>query len=329
MQFKNFPVSLPIAFLTKFLKMESIKERWKNVNYKELCKEYGLILLGSFIVALALVVFISPLKLAPGGVYGIAIILHYVFDFPIGISGIALDIPLLIIGTLWLGPKFGFKTVVGIVSLSGFVSLLEHLYGYNPLIGLAENPAIPDPASTLIVALFGGVLMGVGLGLIFKSRATSGGTDIIAMILGKYIKHIPLGTLLMIVDSTIVVGALFVFKDWTIPLYSWFVIYVTGFTIDKIISGFSHRKALLIISDQHAEIKKIIIDKLDRGGTYLNGRGMYNEAEKSVIFTTITSKEIPFLLYNIHEIDPDAFISILDARDVFGEGFNSLQEKVK
>ena len=309
--------------------MEMIKNRWKSTNIKELCKEYALILSGSFIVALALVVFISPLKLAPGGVYGIAIILHYVFDFPIGLSGIALDIPLLIIGTLLLGPRFGFKTVVGIVSLSAFVSLLEHFYGYNPLIGLADNPTIPDPASTLIVAVFGGVLMGVGLGLIFKSRATSGGTDIIAMIIGKYLKHIPLGTLLMFVDSIIVVGALFVFKDWTIPLYSWFVIYVTGFTIDKIISGFSHRKALLIISEHHAEIKEIIINKLDRGGTYFNGRGMYNETEKSVIFTTLTAKELPFLLYSIHEIDPDAFISILDARDVFGEGFNSLQEKVK
>lgn len=309
--------------------MNWIKEKTKNLNYKELAKEYALILIGSFIVALSLVIFISPLKLAPGGVYGIAIILHHVFNFPIGLSGIALDIPLLIIGTLWLGPKFGLKTVVGIVSLSGFISLLEYLYGYNPLIGLASDPTVADPASTLIIALFGGVIMGIGLGIIFKSRATSGGTDIVAMILGKYIKHIPLGTLLMIVDSIIVIGALFIFKDWTIPLYSWFVIYVTGFTIDKVISGFSHRKALLIISEEHPKIKEVILNKLDRGGTYFNGRGMYNDAEKSIIFTTLSAKELPFLLYNIHEIDPTAFISILDAGEVFGEGFNSLHDKVK
>ena len=116
----------------------------------------------------------------------------------------------------------------------------------------------PDPSASFIVALFGGVIIGVGLGLIFKTRATSGGTDIIAMILGKYIKHIPLGTLLICVDSTIVLIALIAFKDWTIPLYSWLVIYVTGVVMDKVIAGFHYNKAVLIISDHHEEIRQRI-----------------------------------------------------------------------
>lgn len=290
-------------------------------------KDYCIILVGTFIVAVGIVVFISPLKLAPGGVYGIAIIAHYLFETPIGLVGLGLEIPLLLLGIWLLGAKFGAKTIVGIISLAGFISLLEFVYGYTPLISLPENPAIADPAANFIVALFGGVFCGVGLGLIFRTRATSGGTDIIAMIIGKYIRHIPLGTILMIVDSIIVVLALVVFEDWMIPLYSWFVIYVTGFTIDKMISGFDKRKALFVISNQHELIKNVIINEMGRGGTYLKGSGMYYEADKKIIFTTMTNKELPGLLYRIHEIDADAFISILDATDVLGDGFNSLRER--
>ena len=294
---------------------------------KNLIKDYSTIIVGTFIMAVGIVVFITPLKLAPGGVYGIAIILHHLFGTPIGLVGICLDIPLLFLGMWLLGAKFGAKTIVGIFSLSGFISLVEFVYGYAPLISLPGNPAIADPAANFIISLFGGVIVGVGLGLIFRTRATSGGTDIIAMIFTKYLKHIPLGTMLMIVDSVIVLLALVIFEDWTIPLYSWLVIYVTGVTIDKMISGFHRRKALLIVSDQHKQIKDVIIKEMERGGTYLKGAGMYNETDKKIIFTTITKKELPGLLYRIHEIDADAFISILDATDVLGEGFHSLKER--
>lgn len=301
--------------------LEQLKKR------RNLIKDYCTILMGTFIMAVGIVVFITPLKLAPGGVYGIAIIFHYLFGTPVGLVGICLDIPLLLLGVWLLGSKFGAKTVVGIFSLAGFISLVEFVYGYEPLITLPGNPTIADPAANFIISLFGGVIIGIGLGLIFKTRATSGGTDIIAMIIGKYLKHIPIGTILMIVDSIIVLLALVVFEDWTIPLYSWLVIYVTGFTIDKIISGFHRRKALFIISNHHEQIKDVIINKMERGGTYLKGTGMYHETDKNIIFTTITNKELPGLLYQIHEIDADAFISVLDATEVLGEGFNSLRER--
>jgi uncharacterized membrane-anchored protein YitT (DUF2179 family) len=299
----------------------------KQINWKETIKTYLLIILGTFIMSIGFVVFISPLKLAPGGVYGIAIILHHVFNFPIGLSGICLDLPLLLIGTLWLGPKFGVKTLVGVITLPAFISMWEKIYGYAPLIASASDPMVADPSATFILALFGGVLIGLGLGLIFKTRATSGGTDIIAMIIGKYVKHIPLGTLLIIVDSTIVLAALAVFKDWTIPLYSWLVIYVTGLVMDKVIAGFSSNKAVPIISDQYEEIRQHIFDELDRGGTYFNGEGMYNHDEKKVIFTSISPKQLPILIHFVHEIDPKAFISVLDASETLGDGFMSLKEK--
>ena len=298
-----------------------------KAQIKALVKDYILILLGTFIMAVGYVVFVSPLKLAPGGVYGIAIILHHIFNFPIGLSGLCLDLPLLLIGTLWLGPKFGAKTLVGVISLPAFISLWEKVYGYAPLIGLPNDPMTPDPSATFIVALFGGVIIGIGLGLIFKTRATSGGTDIIAMIIGKYLKHIPLGTILICVDSTIVLLALVAFKDWTVPLYSWLVIYVTGVVMDKVIAGFHGNKAVLIISEKYEEIRQRIFDELDRGGTYLKGEGMYNHDEKKVIFTSISRKQLPILIHFVHEIDDKAFVTILDASETLGDGFSSLREK--
>lgn len=299
----------------------------KNIDWKEFLKTYSLIVLGTFIMSIGYVVFVSPLKLAPGGVYGIAIILHHLFNFPIGLSGICLDIPLLIIGTLWLGPKFGAKTIVGVITLPAFISLWEKIYGYAPLIALPGDPMTPDPAANFIVALCGGVIIGVGLGLIFKTRATSGGSDIIAMIIGKYLKHIPLGTLLIIVDSTIVLAALAAFKDWTIPLYSWLIIYVTGIVMDKVIAGFHSNKVVLIVSDHYEEIRQHIFDELDRGGTYIHGEGMYNNDEKKIIFTSISRKQLPILVHFVHAIDPKAFVSILDASETLGDGFTSLREK--
>ena len=126
---------------------------WKNIDWKKVLKDYGLIVLGTFIMSIGYVIFVSPLKLAPGGVYGIAIILHHVFNFPIGLSGICLDLPLLLIGTLWLGPKFGAKTVVGVITLPTFISMWEGIYGYAPLISLPGQPMIPDPSANFIIAL--------------------------------------------------------------------------------------------------------------------------------------------------------------------------------
>lgn len=294
---------------------------------KEIIKNYLLIIAGTFIMSIGFVVFISPLKLAPGGVYGIAIILHHLFNFPIGLSGVCLDLPLLLIGTLWLGPRFGMKTLVGVISLPAFISLWEKIYGYAPLISLPGQPMVPDPAASFILALFGGVILGVGLGLIFKTRATSGGTDIIAMILGKYLKHIPLGTLLICVDSTVVLIALAAFKDWTVPLYSWLVIYVTGVVMDRVIAGFHSNKAVLIISDKYEKIRQSIFDELDRGGTFINGEGMYNHDEKKIIFTSISRKQLPVLIHFVHEIDAKAFVTIIDTSETLGDGFNSLREK--
>ena len=292
-----------------------------KAKVKELVRDYCMILLGTAIMAVGYVVFVSPLKLAPGGVYGIAIILHHLFNFPIGLSGLCLDLPLLLIGTLWLGPKFGAKTVASVLALPAFISVLEYFYGYEPLVS--------DPAATVILVLFGSVLIGLGLGIIFKTRATSGGTDIIAMIIAKYVKHVSVGKLVIIVDSTVVLLSLVAFKDWTIPLYSWLVIYIEGIIIDKVVSGGQSGKAVMIISDKPEEIKDCILEKLQRGGTFIKGEGMYNHSDKKIIYTTVSRKQLPQLIHYVHETDPAAFLSVLEASEVLGNGFASLKEKAE
>jgi len=288
----------------------------KGKLHKEILS-YLQILFGTFLMAVGIVVFIAPMKLAPGGVYGIAIILHHLFGLPIGWTGLALDIPLLLIGTWVLGPRFGVKTIVGIVSLSLFISLLEWIYGHGLL--------IDSPSAYFLLSLFGAVFAGVGLGLVFKTRATSGGTDIIAAILKKHI-HLPFGTTLILVDSVIVIMALIAFRDWEIPLYSLVVIYVTGVVIDKVIEGFKSDKTVYIISEKHEEIRNVILFQLERGGTYIKGEGMYNGDDKKIIYTIVDRKQLPTLIHHVHEIDPKAFLSIVNASETLGDGFQPLNK---
>jgi uncharacterized membrane-anchored protein YitT (DUF2179 family) len=291
---------------------------------KEWFKVWSLITVGAFILASGFVFFIDPHRIAPGGVYGIGIIVHYltkgVFSwapegFPIGTVGLILNIPLTIIGIKLLGPRFGVKTVIGFVLTSVFIDAQHYLFGYEPLVD-----------DVLLSSIFGGVLVGFGLGLIFKSKATSGGSDIIAMIIAKYTR-LPLGQLMIYVDSAIVLIALAAFQDWKIPLYSWIVIYITGKVIDMTIQGVSYDKTLFIISEKYDEIREKLIVDLDRGGTLINGVGMYKGQEKKIIFTNVSRREVHMLRDYIEQIDPRAFITVIDANEILGNGFKPIKEE--
>jgi len=220
-----------------------------------------------------------------------------------------------IIGIKILGPRFGIKTVVGFFLASGFIDLLTWLWGSDPLVA----------NDTLLSPIFGGVLIGFGLGLIFKSRATSGGSDIVAMIISKYTKITP-GQLLIYIDSTIVLVGLIAFRDWRIPLYSWIVIFITGKVLDTILTGANYDKSLFIITDKYDEIRDKIINDLNRSGTLIKGTGLYKESEKKVVFTTVNRRELVILESYIREIDEHAFMTVFDAREVLGEGFKPLKE---
>lgn len=280
-------------------------------------KSYSYIALGTFILSVGYVYFITPYKIVPGGVYGVSIVLHHMFGLPVGLMSLAFNIPLTLIGTKLLGPRFGAKTITGFVLTSIFVDLLGYYSKYEPLVQ-------DDP---LLSAIFGGVLMGVGVGFIFKSRATSGGTDVVAMITAKYTR-MPLGQLMIMIDSVIVLVGLVAFRDWKIPLYSWIVIFIMGKVIDVVLQGISYDKTLFIVSDKHEEIRNKIIDDLKRGGTFFSGEGMYNGAPKKIIFTVVNRREMAILQDYIHSIDPKAFMTVIDANEILGEGFKSLSEKV-
>ncbi len=289
---------------------------------------YAIITLGAFVLALGFVLFINPYNIVPGGVYGIAIVIHELtygmFDLwpngvPIGLSGLFINIPLTLLGIKILGPRFGVKTVIGFFLTSIFMDVLTHFIGDSDPLGL-ENEMI-------LTCIFGGIMLGVGLGLILKSKATSGGSDIIAMIVAKYTQW-PLGQLLIYIDTLIILGGLVVFKDWKIPLYSWLVIYVTGKVIDMVIEGVSYEKMLLIISDKPEEIRDKIVNDLNRGGTFIAGEGMYNNDSKKIIYTVVNRRELSMLEDFIQRIDPKAFLTVIDAKEILGEGFKSLDNKV-
>jgi uncharacterized membrane-anchored protein YitT (DUF2179 family) len=289
--------------------------------------DYFYITVGSFILAAGFVYFITPHKIVPGGVYGIAIVVHYLTEgifsfwpegFPIGLFGLILNIPLTIVGIKILGPRFGVKTIVGFVLTSVFMDTITWLRPSGNM------PLVED---ILLSCIFAGVLIGFGLGLIFKSRATSGGSDIVAMIIAKYTR-LPLGKLMIYVDSVIVFIGLIAFGDWAIPLYSWIVIYITGKVIDLTIEGVNYNKALIIISKEHAKIKNKLLIDLERGGTYLKGEGMFTGEEKQIIYTVVSRREVAILEEFISTIDPDAFITIMDTKEILGEGFMNLKQKV-
>lgn len=287
---------------------------------------YSLIVLGSFILAAGFVFFINPYHIVPGGVYGIGIVVHYLIpQIPVGAFGLAMNIPLTLIGIKVLGPRFGVKTVIGMVLTSVFMDTLTLFVGENPKLML--NGSIDLTNDVLLACIFGGALIGFGLGLIFKSKATSGGSDIIAMIIAKYTR-LPLGQLMIYVDSIIVIFGLVVFGDWKIPLYSWIVIFVTGKVIDVVLEGVSYDKTIFIISEKYDLIRDKIINDLNRGGTFINGNGMYNNAEKKIIFTVVNRRELAMLEEYVHQIDSNAFLTVIDANEILGKGFKSLKEKV-
>lgn len=289
---------------------------------------YTLIIIGSFILAAGFVFFINPYNIVPGGVYGIGIVVHQltkgIFAFwptgiPIGLFGLVLNIPLTIIGVKVLGPRFGIKTVVGFILTSVFMDMLTMIVGEKDPLGLAND--------VLMASVFGGVLIGFGLGLIFKSKATSGGSDIVAMIIARYTR-LPLGQLMIYVDSVIVLLGLVVFRDWHIPLYSWIVIFVTGKVIDITMQGVSYDKTLFIVSSQFELIRDKIINDLNRGGTFIPGKGMFNNSDKTIIFTVLNRRELAILEEYIHQVDPVAFVTVMDANEILGEGFKSLHDKI-
>lgn len=204
---------------------------------KTTIKEYSALVLGNFIYAAGAVMLVEPYGFAPGGTYGLGMVFHHLWGYETEFVALCMDIPLLILGFIVLGNRFGIKTIASTVLLPLFMQLMHRLYGYASLI----EPDIVEIGAfqhQIIASVFGGVVYGVGLGLVYRSHATTGGSDIISMIMRKY-THLSMGICNIIVDGMITLSTVFAFGDWKLPMYSWVIIFVCSRVIDLILEGLS------------------------------------------------------------------------------------------
>lgn len=266
---------------------------------------------GVFFTALGLDMFLIPNKIAAGGVSGAATVIHYVLGPPVGLTMLALNVPLFAWGIYRLGLTFGFMSLYGTVALSVAVDLLDRF--------------LPVPTSDpLLASLYGGVLVGLGLGLVFRHRGTTGGTDLAAAILRSY-TGMNVGQLLFIVDAVVVISAGLTFRSWELAMYALLTIFITAWVIDLVQEGFGHAKAFFIISDKIDKIAEAILTKMDRGATALQGKGLYTRADREVLLTVVSRSEVSTLKELVYTIDPSAFVILADVREVLGEGFKVYQ----
>lgn len=289
-------------------------------------KSWLSIFIGSSVLAAAFVFFINPYKIVPGGVYGLGIILHSVFpDIQVGTFGFMFDVPLLLIAFRVFGGMFGARTIVAAVFTPLMMNLLTYIVGENPATMLGGHIDLTN--DMIITCIFGGVLSGVGIGLVVNTRATTGGTDILAMLLNRF-GHIPFSKGILIVDSLVITVGIIVLGDWRLPLYSLVTLYVSSRVIDYVIDGASYDKLLFIISDKHEQMQSFILDDMSRGATYIKSSGMYTGAAKEMIFLVISRREVSTVQNKVKSIDPNAFLVVVNAYDTYGDGFKAFPESV-
>ena len=327
------------------LKNSFSKDQW--FNKRELIS-YLLVISGSIIFAFGNIKFATPYGLAPGGTYGLSNVLNAIVHWKVSYLAACMDIPLLIIGTLILGPRFGFKTILSTFVILGATWVIETYWGYAPIlhngildasqvaampeymqntmcsIGQGEQLVwfVPDYFMNTIVA---GLIYGIAIGLIFKSGATSGGSDIISMIINKY-THLPLGTLVIIVDTTITLSTLLLGKGFRLPIYSILLIVIEGKVIDIVVDGLKSYKTVFIVTNKYEAVREVIISKMKRGGTHLHAKGLYQGVERDLIYVSLTRRELVTLKNLLTDADPEAFVSVSDSSEVMGRGFKALSQ---
>lgn len=295
--------------------------------------DYVAITLGAILMSLGIGVFLVDARVVPGGVSGLAMAIHYLSDnsLPVGMMTWILNVPLYIWGLKELGKQFGIRTFYGFTISSIGIDLFRGDIPGLSFIQLQHTQTIRDLQANdfLFLILVGAVLLGVGLGIIFKFRGTTAGSDIVASIMQKRFGMKP-GQALMIIDFMVITLAGFIieFKDlspgrpaFSLTLYAFFLLFVSARIIDVIIDGFDYARAAFIISDKTDEIADKIINRLSRGATALKSRGLYRNVDREVLLAVVPVKELGMLTEIIKETDDDAFVIINNVHEVLGEGF--------
>ncbi|MCU9612967.1 YitT family protein [Caldibacillus lycopersici] len=289
-----------------------MKRNQQNVGVKAFEKllNYLYVIIGSSIVAIAFNVFLLPNQIASGGVSGISTILHGVWNLEPAYVQWALNIPLFIAGILVLGFQFGIKTLVGTVFLPFVVYLTKDVEPWT------MNP--------LLASLFGGIGVGLGLGIVFRGNASTGGTDLAAQILSKY-TNISLGKSVAIIDGLIVLMAMVVF-DIEKGLFALIGLFVTSKTIDLVQIGWNRSKMVLIITNDEEEVRQTILTKIDRGLTRIEAYGGYTNTQRPMLMAVVDQTQFTNLKQIVKAIDPYAFVIVVDASEVLGRGFTAAKE---
>ena len=270
-----------------------------------------LIVIGCTIMGLSYALFLIPHHFVPGGVSGLAIILNYFFKLPVGAMIIVLNIPIFLFGLRTMGKKYVLKSLIGMILSSVMIDVFFE--------ALKVRSATDNK---VLASIYGGILLGIGLGIVFRGRASTGGSDIIGMVISKY-TGISIGFGILVADFVVISASGFAFRDLEAPLYGYIVLFLSTKVIDMILEGWNYSKLVLITSTRTAEIEDFILNTLERSGTALRSRSLYLNREGEVILTVIHRKQLAELRDFVREIDPQAFVIINDTYDVLGKGFKS------
>lgn len=284
-----------------------------NLKEKILIKRFILeifgTILGAFVIAIAVSLFLLPNKLSSGGVAGIATITYYLFHMPMGISMLIINIPLFFMSILKIGKTFFVKSIIGTITLSVFIDVLDKL-----------TPLTEDK---FLACIYGGILMGVGTAILLKVNSSTGGTDLFSYIAKIYKPTIKVGEIIFLIDIVIVALNMIFLREIEIGLYSAIAIYLMGKIIDILFEGIYFTKLIYIISDKAEEIAKEIAKEIGRGTTGIYGKGMYTNSDKLILMCAVTRKDIAKAIQIIRKIDKRSFVIITNSREVIGLGFKA------
>ncbi len=273
-------------------------------------KSYAVITLGSLLYALAYNIFYAPNLVAMGGLTGLGQVLNALIPvLPVGTTVFVMNVPLFFLGWKFIGGHLLVSSLYAMTFSSFAIDVMDMIYQFPPM-------------DTMLAAIFGGALLGAGIGLVFSKGATTGGTDLIARLLKLKFAWLPMGTLVLIPDFIVIVLAAVAFGKVESALYGLVSLFITSKVMDMVLYGMDSSKVAYIISDACKEITDAVM-AMDRGATILHGEGAYSGDEKKVLMVAFKQKEIVPLKEKVNEIDPHAFLIVCDAHDVLGEGFRT------
>jgi len=279
-----------------------------NFSTKNEIINYAFIISGSFVLALAVVGFFLPNQMVTGGTAGLALLLHYITPLTIGSLIALINLPLLVLGSRYLGKMFAIRTVITIVLISLFIDFLAQIIKLEPFI-----------LDTILSSIFGGIFIGLGLALVIKGNSSAGGSTIIAKIISSKTEIKP-AQVILVIDTIIILSALFILDDRAKILWSVISIYITSKMIDYILTGSLNKKVVYLVTQKTEELKKLITDELGPEGTIIKGDGLFEGQEKKMILIVVEVTKLQRLRQMVRETDPEGFLIITEASEMLGRG---------